>query len=497
MGQSAWKKYGRSRRELGVATMALVLSGGLLSAGTARADDATDKLQAQIDALQKQITDMKAHPVGASMPSLLADDGTLTWRGVTLYGTIDVGVSGQTHGSGYNPDFVTGSGELLQKNGGGAKWLVTPGGMEQNKIGLKGRENVMDGLDVVFKLETGFNPVSGNLSSSQKSQIDNNGNKTLANTTTNGDSSRAGQPFEGAAFAGLSSGTYGTLTFGRQTTPLADNVTAYDPQTTSYAFSPIEWSGFTAGAGNTETARLDDSIKYAVAYGPVRFTGIYQFAGNTNSYGGDDAYQADLGLDYGRLSLDGLYAVKHDGINTATNPNATAAAGNLTLLNATVSDTRAFAFFAKYDLNPVKIMGGYEHITFNNPKTTLSGSAVALSGYGYGTLSQTNYSTAESFHVLWTGARWAIQPDLTLAAAYYMYIQDNWSGVDNGVCVANGNTGKCAGTEKMVSVSLDYQMTKRFDVYGGVMYSRVDDGLYSGYLHNNTLSPAAGLRFKF
>jgi hypothetical protein len=40
-------------------------------------------------------------------------------------------------------------------------------------------------------------------------------------------------------------------------------------------------------------------------------------------------------------------------------------------------------------------------------------------------------------------------------------------------------------------------MTKRFDVYGGVMYSRVDDGLYSGYLHNNTFSPAAGLRFKF
>ena len=495
MRQTMWKHRGLGYRGLGIGAMtamAVVLGGA-----SARADDATAKLQAQIDALQAQINAMKAQPSSSGMSSLVADDGTLTWHGITLYGTLDVGVSGQTHGSGYNPDFVTGTGELLQKNGGGAKWMVTPGGMEQNKIGLKGKENVMEGLDVVFKLETGFNPVSGNLSSSQKAQIDNNGNKTLANTTTNGDSSRAGQPFEGAAFAGLSSPTYGTLTFGRQTTPLADNVTGYDPQTTSYAFSPIEWSGFTAGAGNTEPARLDDSVRYNVAYGALRFSGIYQFAGNTNPYGGDDAYQADIGFDYGRLTMDGLYAVKHDAINTATNPNTTASAGNLNLLNATVSDTRAWALFAKYDLNPVKIMGGYEHITFNNPKTPLSGSAVALSGYGYGTVNSTAYTAAEIFHVLWAGARWSIDPKLTLAAAYYMYIQQNYSGMDNGVCVASGNGGKCAGTEKMVSVSLDYQMSKRFDVYGGVMYSRVDDGIYSGYLHNNNLSPAAGLRFKF
>lgn len=486
------------RKTLNTGTCLAFALSTVVYAGAAYADQATDNLQAQIDALQKQISEIKSHSSSSSMsmPSLVADDGTLTWHGVTLYGTIDVGVSGQSHGTGYNPDFVTGVGEFLQKNGGGAKWGVTPGGMEQSKLGIKGTEQVLDDLDVVFKLETGFNPVSGVLASSQKAQIDNNGNSVLGNTTTNGDSSRAGQPFEGAAFAGLSSHTYGTMTFGRQTTPLAENVTAYDPQGTSYAFSPIEWSGFTAGAGNTETARLDDSVKYSIAYGPARFVGIYQFAGNTNAYGGDDAYQADLGFDYGRLSMDGLYAVKHAAVNTSTNPTATGSA--LTQLKATVSDTRAFAFFAKYDLHPVKVMAGYEHITFNNPKSSLSSSAVALSGYQYSTINSTAYTNQASYHVLWTGARYQIQPDLTLSAAYYMYIQNNSSGLDNGVCVAT-NGSNCAGTEKMVSLSLDYQMTKRFDIYGGVMYSRVDDGYYvgGGYLHNNNISPATGLRFKF
>jgi len=472
----------------------------ILSSGAARADQSTDNLQAQIDALQKQITQIKAQSAssssGPSLPSLTSPDGTLTMYGVTLYGTLDVGVSGQTHGSGYNADFVTGVGELLQKNGGGAKWNVTPGGMEQNKIGLKGKEEVMDGLSVVFKVETGFNPVSGVLSSSQKSQLDNNGTTVLNNTTTNGDSSRAGQPFEGAAFAGLSSPTYGTLTFGRHLTPLNEMVTKYDPQMSSYAFSPIEWSGFTQGAGDTEDARYDDSVKYDVAYGPVRFTGIYQFAGNTNAYGGDNAYQADIGFDYGNLSLDALYSLKHDAINTST-INTAAGVGSQ-LLNATVSDNYAFAVFAKYDWNPVKIMGGYEHITFDNPNSPVWKGATALSGGGYNTLTQNKYTTASVYHVLWTGARWAIQPDLTLAAAYYMYIQDNFSGIDNGVCVAT-NLSTCSGTEKMASLSLDYQMTKRFDVYGGIMYSRVDNGLYvgSGYLHNNNISPATGIRFKF
>lgn len=483
------------RKALNAGTSIAIALSTVLFAGAARADQATDNLQAQIDALQKQISQIKSQSSSSSMPSLVADDGTLTWHGVTLYGTIDVGVSNQTHGSGYNEDFPTSVGQLLQKNGSGTKWNVTPSGMEQNKIGIKGKERLMDDLDLVFKLETAFNPVSGTLINAQKSQLDNQNSFTNnSNSTTNGSSSRSGQPFQGAAFAGLSSSTYGTMTFGRQGTPMFDDVAAYDPQNNAYAFSPLGWTGFTAGAGNTEDARLDNSIKYNVGYGPVRLAALYQMNGTSNPYGGDDAYQIDLGFDYANLSMDAAFTKKHDAVNTAT----TYGSLNVNQLAAAVSDSTSVGVFVKYDLKPVKLFAGWERISLSNPDTPLWSGANTLGGYQYGTLTQNKFGTAQVTHVVWTGAKWSIEPDLTLAAAYYMYIQDNWSGGDNGVCVAS-NAGKCAGTEKMISLSLDYQMTKRFDLYGGVMYSRVDDGLYvgQGYLHNNNLSPAAGLRFKF
>ena len=38
---------------------------------------------------------------------------------------------------------------------------------------------------------------------------------------------------------------------------------------------------------------------------------------------------------------------------------------------------------------------------------------------------------------------------------------------------------------------------ERFDVYTGVMFSKVDDGMSSGYLHTSTADPMVGFRFKF
>ena len=71
----------------------------------------------------------------------------------------------------------------------------------------------------------------------------------------------AGQAFQ-QSFAGLSSPTFGTITFGRQNTLMADGIAKYDPNAASQAFSVIGLSGAAAGGGDTEDRRLDDSIKY-------------------------------------------------------------------------------------------------------------------------------------------------------------------------------------------------------------------------------------------
>ena len=57
-------------------------------------------------------------------------------------------------------------------------------------------------------LETGFQPTSFHLANGPKSLIIDNG-VPLASQTTNGDSSRAGQLFQGAAYLGLASKTLG------------------------------------------------------------------------------------------------------------------------------------------------------------------------------------------------------------------------------------------------------------------------------------------------
>ncbi len=97
----------------------------------------------------------------------------------------------------------------------------------------------------VFKLETFFNPASGKISDALKSLTQNNG-RTPTEQSANIDSSIAGQMFE-QAFVGISSPTYGTLTFGRQNSTLADLFAKYDPQQLAYAFSLIGLSGTPGG----------------------------------------------------------------------------------------------------------------------------------------------------------------------------------------------------------------------------------------------------------
>jgi hypothetical protein len=48
-----------------------------------------------------------------------------------------------------------------------------------------------------------------------------------------------------------------------------------------------------------------------------------------------------------------------------------------------------------------------------------------------------------------------------------------------------------------VSFDVDWQFAKKFDLYAGMMYSAVANGLASGYLFKNNYAPTAGLRFRF
>src|ERR1700689_3792611 len=134
-----------------------------------------------------------AHAQSAVAPP--ADDDALTYRGITLCGTVDLCIQYQTHGAPISDYFPAGSADIVQKNSDHSISGVTPNNLSQSKIGLQGVEPIAGDWTAVFKLETFFNPQSGEISDALKSLVQNNGRAT-AQKTTGLDSSVAGQVFQ-------------------------------------------------------------------------------------------------------------------------------------------------------------------------------------------------------------------------------------------------------------------------------------------------------------
>src|SRR6266581_2846262 len=113
-------------------------------------------------------------------------DGSLTWFGITLYGTVDVGYTYQNRGTPLNDYFPTGLQYLIQPSNNRSISSLSENGLSLSKIGLRGTREFLEGWAGIFKLETGFNPLSANLSDALKAITENNG-VPLANRSTQGD----------------------------------------------------------------------------------------------------------------------------------------------------------------------------------------------------------------------------------------------------------------------------------------------------------------------
>jgi predicted porin len=440
------------------------------------------------------------------------NDESLTWHGITLYGVVDMDFQYETHGAPLSNYFISGGSDIVQKNSNNPVSGLTSNGMSQSRVGLQGKEplHFMD-WSAVFKLETYFNPASGQITDALKSVTQNNG-RALDAQSTNIDSSIAGQPFE-LAFVGVSSPTWGTITFGRQNSTLADLIAKYDPQQTSYAFSLLGLSGTPAGGGDTQDRRLDSSIKYdAHFYDLVHVAAIYKTQDSSaQSYatgGTGEAFsgvELALGAAYAGASVDAFYTKMRDAVSVGTLSTAQLAglpALNLSSQNSvsgTISDNDSYGVMASYAVVPVPVTvyGGFQHIIYMNPSIPLTPGFDDIGGYVLGAVNNTAYAKGDKeLNVYWAGARYAVTPQFTAAIAYYGEKQFAYaSGADAGC--SSVVSGACSGNFNALSVSLDYHFTKRFDTYAGAMWSNVSHGLANGYLNTTMIDPAIGARFSF
>ena len=421
--------------------------------------------------------------------SAMAADDTLTWNGITLYGVVDIAAVHEQHGAPLSQDWGNGLLWMISKSSN--KSITTLGPGNQSRLGIRGKETVTDSLDFVFNAEMGFNSTSGKLSDGPASLIHNNG-VPQANQTSASDSPRAGQLFNGVAYAGLSSKDFGTLTAGRNTTFVLDSVNKYDPMNTSFAFSLIGFSGVTGGGGNTENSRLDDSLKYTWKHDIFHAGALYQFGKSDNSPG--EAWQGNVGVDYGPFAIDGVFAHKKDSISLGS-LSATQIGSGLPhdSLAATISDNTAYSVAASYTNGPFKLSGGYEHIKYENPDLPLTAGFSGLGGYLISVVNNTAFPNPKTLQVSWIGLKYLITPDLDITGATYHYDQNAYGATK---CSTNA-AANCSGDENVFSVRLDYRFSKRFDAYAGAAYSKVHDGLSNGFLFNSNIDPTIGVRFQF
>ena len=193
------------------------------------------------------------------------------------------------------------------------------------------------GWSLVGVLEAGVNPYNGMFFNGPRSLADanttnnsglvtiNGKNYYFQNQKTNLDSSRAGQWDNSQGYLGVSSPTWGTLTFGRTNSLTFNSLAAYDPMAGSPAFSLIGFSNSFPGYGDTEIVRINTALTYKVAipnvagvFNSVRLAGQAQIGGYGVGNGAMAHYEAQFGFDYGNFSFDGILGWAKDAVSLST-----------------------------------------------------------------------------------------------------------------------------------------------------------------------------------
>ena len=466
-----------------------------------------------------------------------ATDCPLSAYGVTLYGTVDMNAFYAPAGAERSPVATQPYYGIQKPAHSTNNWQFGYNGLSTSVIGLKIKEAILPyGWSLIGVVEAGVNPYSGMFLNGPRSLTDNNlrPNTTFPWQTTNADSSRAGQWDNSQAYIGVSHPVYGTLTFGRTNTLALDLVPAYDPTGGSQAFSLVGFSTGLPGFGNTETARTT-AVTYRLAYQNFRAAGQAAVGGYDWDNGVTAQYQAQLGADFGNLSLDGVVSYAQNAVALSSYSGAAAneyCVKNTTscfisqksiygltsyydpndVVKATLSNNFGTELTAKYKWNTVTFYGGYIYARLSDPSSaqsngfeTISGGifvpsgAVASTAYlNNGVVNAPSYAFNRVLNTIWTGFKWSVRPDLDIAAGFYYQTQNNYNftwntgkikGIPYGYATAAACTGtggfisssKCAGSQDAVSVMVDYRPVKRVDLYAGVMVSNVYGGLANGY----------------
>jgi predicted porin len=476
----------------------------------------------------------KAADVGETLKSALNDGGPITWNGVTFYGNIDVGGQYESNGLKQTNGAFTGPGFLIGANKG-SMWQVVPNASSISFWGISFDEPLPYDTRFVGKLESGFNPLTGELDNVVSTVKMMNG-IPLAQQTYSGDGGRAGQVFNGEAYGGFSNPLFGTLTVGRQYSIAVDAFAQYD-QLLSLGFSVPGFYGNGTGMGGLETGFINSSVKYRNKFGPFSAEFLYSAAGDSFT----DTIEGKIGFDYGGFSASAIGAKVNDNLTLASLGGAANLGSNL--VGAKVADTTTWGLFAKYRIDlggsipiaggksggvykadapletftpSLTISGGYENIRKSNPAdggfgvghTTIGGyqigPVVTLTGLASAGIVNNGFTGGDQIlEVPFVTARYTWDPQWTAAVGWYQQRTNSFGfGVINPafyspVPCSNASFSNCSGYIEAETFRVDYAYTKHITFYGGMAYTTLHGGAQFGFLSTTEIAQTIGVRYRW
>lgn len=350
---------------------------------------------------------------------------------VELYGIIDVAV--ETYNN--------------APNGTGGSHSVTgmrSGGQAGSRWGLRGSEDLGNGLKAIFALEAGFN-------------------------VANGQHQGTGRMFHRQSFVGLQ-GSWGALTFGNQYTPSHAAIAANAPNGFVGTYEPVPY---------ISPVRGDNMIKYQGTFDGVTAAAYYAFSEQNAATGqSQTTTDADVTGRYGALL----------GYNYQNRFRVMAAydhlaVGNFTLIPGLVpgalkpkSDNWLFA--ARADFGDIYVTGGYRHRKWEAQGQADVKSDMFMVGLGY-----------------------TYRPDSVISIGYYYDKLKNAVGTPAILAVRTSDKWQ------QINLFGTYALSKRTNLYATVGYS-IDGSLNLGFGTDGgtyTLAPgktkqtggAIGIRHQF
>lgn len=316
---------------------------------------------------------------------------------VTLYGVLDAGLT------------------YTSNVGGHSNWQQTSGGIDQSRFGLRGAEDLGNGLKAIFTLESGFNLGNGRFAN-------NNG------------------MFNRQAFVGLSS-NYGTVTLGRQYDAEQDFLA---PLTATGSWGGTSFAHF-GNLDNLNTnggAAVNNSVKFTSAnYAGFTFGGTYGFSNQAGAFANNREYSVGAAYQFQGLRIAGSYAQANNPFSTTSGALDTETVGALT--------GGALPAAASFAGTRLRTYGAGASYAFGPVQAGLVWTQARLDGKGIiPTVHQNNYEV---------NAKYNLTPVLGLGVAY-TYTNQNVSGVNEHF--------------NQVGAQADYALSKRTDVYAQVVYQR-------------------------